>query len=47
MHIAVINISAQFGRLGSVNNNLLQEDYARIILGFTFNKRWFIKYKYD
>lgn len=45
--IAVVNISAQFGRLGSVNNSLLQEDYARIILGFTFNKRWFIKYKYD
>lgn len=45
--IAVVNISAQFGRLGNVNNNLLQEDYARIIIGFTFNKRWFIKYKYD
>ena len=45
--IAVINISAQFGRLGNVNNNLLREDYARIIIGFTFNKRWFIKYKYD
>ncbi len=45
--IAVVNISAQFGRMGSVNNNLLQEDYARIIIGFTFNKRWFIKYKYD
>ena len=45
--ISVVNISAQFGRLGSVNNSLLQEDYARIIIGFTFNKRWFIKYKYD
>ena len=45
--IAVVNISAQFGRMGSVNTNLLQEDYARIIIGFTFNKRWFIKYKYD
>ena len=45
--IGVINITAQFGRLGSVNNKLLKEDYARIIIGFTFNKRWFIKYKYD
>jgi hypothetical protein len=26
---------------------LLQEDYVRVVLGFTFNKRWFIKYKYD
>jgi hypothetical protein len=45
--VAVVNISAQYGRMGSVSNNLLQEDYLRIILGFTFNKRWFIKYKYD
>jgi len=45
--IAVVNISAQYGKMGTVSNNLLQEDYLRIILGFTFNKRWFIKYKYD
>ncbi len=45
--IAVVNISAQFGRMGSISNNLLQEDYIRLVLGFTFNKRWFIKYKYD
>ncbi len=45
--IAVVNISAQYGKMGTVSNNLLQEDYVRIILGFTFNKRWFVKYKYD
>lgn len=45
--IAVINISAQYGKMGTLNNSLLQEDYVRLILGFTFNKRWFIKYKYD
>lgn len=45
--IAVVNISAQYGKTGTVSNNLLQEDYFRLILGFTFNKRWFIKYKYD
>lgn len=45
--ISVVNISFQYGKLGTVSNNLLQEDYYRIILGFTFNKRWFIKYKYD
>jgi hypothetical protein len=45
--IAVINISAQYGKMGTVTNNLLQEDYVRLVLGFTFNKRWFIKYKYD
>jgi hypothetical protein len=45
--IAVVNISAQYGKTGSLSNNLLQENYVRIVLGFTFNKRWFIKYKYD
>ena len=45
--IAVVNISAQYGKMGTLSNNLLQEDYVRIVLGFTFNKRWFIKFKYD
>jgi hypothetical protein len=45
--IAIVNISAQYGKMGTVNNKLLQEDYVRLVLGFTFNKRWFIKYKYD
>lgn len=45
--LAMINISAQYGKMGTISNNLLQEDYVRIVLGFTFNKRWFIKYKYD
>ncbi len=44
---AVVNITAQFGKLGTTSNNLLQEQYARIILGFTFNNRWFIRPKYD
>ncbi len=45
--IAIVNISAQYGKMGTVTNNLLQEDYVRLVLGFTFNKRWFIRYKYD
>ena len=45
--IAIVNISAQYGRMGTITNNLLQEDYVRLVLGFTFNKRWFIKYKYN
>ncbi|MCD6019655.1 MAG: hypothetical protein K0S53_2776 [Bacteroidetes bacterium] len=45
--VAMVNISAQYGKMGTMTNNLLQEDYVRLVLGFTFNKRWFIKYKYD
>ncbi len=47
----VVNISAQFGQMGSVNNGLLQERYVRMIVGFTFNAggndRWFQKFRYD
>ncbi len=45
--LAVVNLSVQYGKMGSLSNNLLKEDYWRFVLGFTFNKRWFIKYKYD
>lgn len=45
--ISVVNISAQYGVMGTTSNNLLREEYVRIILGFTFNKGWFYKYKYD
>lgn len=43
----IVNISAQFGTTGTTNKGLLQEKYIRLVVGFTFNKRWFIKYKYD
>lgn len=44
---SVINITAQYGKLGTLSNSLLQEEYVRIIVGFTFNNRWFRKFKYD
>ncbi len=45
--LAVVNITAQFGTMGTVTNNLIQEKYIRLIVGFTFNNRWFRKFKYD
>lgn len=45
--IGMVNISAQYGKMGTINNSLLQEEYVRLVLGFTFNKRWFLKYKYN
>lgn len=44
---SVVNISAQLGEMGSVNNNLVRERYAKIVLGFTFNDKWFNKFRYD
>ncbi|MCC6635607.1 MAG: hypothetical protein IT251_08900 [Chitinophagaceae bacterium] len=45
--IGMVNIAVQYGKNGTLNNNLLKEDFIRLVVGFTFNKRWFIKYKYD
>lgn len=44
---SVVNISAQLGEMGSINNNLVRERYAKIVLGFTFNDKWFNKFRYD
>lgn len=47
----VVNIGAQFGKMGSVNNGLMQERYIKMVVGFTFNAggndRWFQKFRYD
>lgn len=44
---SMINISAQYGIMGSNNPNLIKENYFRINFGFTFCDRWFQKFKYD
>lgn len=44
---SMVNISAQFGQMGSINNGLMQEKYIRLIVGFTFNDKWFTKFRYD
>lgn len=44
---AMINISAQYGQMGSTNNNLVKENYFRVNFGFTFSDLWFQKFKYD
>jgi hypothetical protein len=41
------NITSEAGQIGSTANNLIQQQYVRVKLAFTFNDRWFIKYKYD
>ncbi|MGZ4038049.1 MAG: hypothetical protein ACXVPQ_09505 [Bacteroidia bacterium] len=44
---SAVNITGQFGTMGSVTNNLIQQKYIRLILGFTFNDKWFNKFRYD
>lgn len=42
-----INFSTEFGQLGTLENNLVQERYINFNLGFTLNDRWFRRNRYD
>lgn len=43
-----INVGLELGQRGTTDNNLIQEQFARILLGFTLNDNsWFRKRKYD
>ena len=44
---SMINVSGQYGIMGSNNPNLIKEKYFRINFGFTFCDRWFQKFRYD
>lgn len=45
------HISTEVGTYGTTDNGLIQDDYVRIMAGFTFTphfrNRWFVKPKYD
>ena len=42
-----VNIAAEFGQRGTLNNNLVKEQFINIHLGFVINEKWFQKYKFD
>ena len=42
-----INFGIVYGTRGTVNKNLIQENYFNIIFGVTINDKWFKKYKYN
>ncbi len=42
-----INLGAELGKRGTLQNNLVRERFANIYLGFTLNDKWFQKYKFD
>lgn len=44
--ITLVNIGASFGQRGTLNNNLILEEYLSFYIGITFNDKWFIDYKY-
>lgn len=44
---SMVNISAQYGVMGTNDVNSLKQNYWRINFGFTFCDRWFQKFRYD
>ncbi len=44
---AMLHLAAEVGKRGTVSNNLIEENYLKLSVGFTLNDRWFIKPKID
>lgn len=42
-----LDVAFKYGTLGTTDNNLVRENYFRIVLGATMNSRWFIDRRYD
>lgn len=42
-----INIGAEFGKRGTTNANLVQENYMNITIGLSFNDKWFVRRLYN
>lgn len=41
-----LNVGFEFGKKGTTSNNLVQENYFILNLGFSLNDKWFVKNKY-
>jgi hypothetical protein len=41
-----LNLGLQFGKKGTTSNNLVQENYIVVNLGFSLNDKWFVKSKF-
>ena len=46
-YYSIVNLSVELGQRGTISNNLIKEQFARITLGFTVNDRWFIPRRID
>ncbi len=43
----MLHFGVEAGQLGTTNNNLVKQQYARLYIGITANELWFIKRRYD
>jgi hypothetical protein len=42
-----INLGMEYGKRGTTNAALIQENYLNISIGLSFNDKWFVKRKFD
>ena len=42
-----LNLGLEFGKKGTTSNNLVQENYLILNIGFSLNDKWFVKSKYN
>ncbi len=42
-----INFAAEIGKRGTLDNNLVKENYITLRLGFTLNDRWFQRFRFE
>jgi long-subunit fatty acid transport protein len=45
--LSKINIGFEYGQRGTLNQNLVRENYFNLSVGLTFIDKWFQKYKYE
>lgn len=45
--LSTANVGVEFGRMGAAVNQLIEENYVTIRIGFSLNDLWFIKRQYD
>jgi len=46
-HPAILNLAVQVGTMGTTSNNLLLQNYVKIMVGITFDDHWFDKRKFQ
>jgi hypothetical protein len=44
---SMVNVSFMYGKMGPTDNSSIRENFWRISFGFTYNDRWFAKFRYD
>lgn len=44
---STLNLAVELGSRGTIDNNLLREEYVKLNLGIAYQQLWFIRRKYD